>query len=52
MLSDAVQVFVAIEHVDFRSSLYPPAGFARDRIGIEAGESALVDFFGRRRDAL
>jgi transposase len=48
----AVQVFVAIEAVDWRSGFDRLAGFARERIGLEPSTSALFVFFGRRRDAV
>jgi hypothetical protein len=44
-----VQVFVAIDPVDLRSSFERLSGIAKEQIGYDAREGAPFVFFGRRR---
>ena len=52
MIPQGVQVFVALDAVDMRSSFDRLSGIAQEQIGYEARSGALFVFFGRRRDAL
>lgn len=52
MIPQGVQVFVALDPVDMRSSFDRLSGIALEQIGYEARSGALFVFFGRRRDAL
>jgi transposase len=52
VIPQGVQVFVALDPVDMRSSFDRLSGIAKEQIGYEARSGALFVFFGRRRDAL
>lgn len=52
MIPQGVQVFVALDPVDMRSSFDRLSGIALEQIGYDARSGALFVFFGRRRDAL
>jgi transposase len=52
MIPSGVQIYVALEPIDMRSSFDRLSGFAKEQIGYEARSGALFVFFGRRRDAL
>lgn len=52
MIPQGVQVFVALDPVDMRSSFDRLSGIAKEQIGYEARSGALFVFYGRRRDAL
>lgn len=52
MIPQGVQVFVALDAVDMRSSFDRLSGIAKEQIGYEARSGALFVFYGRRRDAL
>lgn len=52
MIPQGVQVFVALDPVDLRSSFDRLSGIAREQIGYDARSGALFVFHGRRRDAL
>ena len=52
MIPQGVQVFVALDPVDMRSSFDRLSGIAQEQVGYEARSGALFVFFGRRRDAL
>ncbi len=52
MIPQGVQVFVALDPVDMRSSFDRLSGIAQEQIGYEARGGALFVFYGRRRDAL
>lgn len=52
MIPQGVQVFVALDPVDMRSSFDRLSGIAKEQIGYDARSGALFIFCGRRRDAL
>jgi transposase len=52
VIPQGVQVFVAIDPVDMRSSFDRLSGIAKEQIGYDARSGALFIFCGRRRDAL
>lgn len=52
MIPQGVQVFVALDPVDMRSSFDRLSGIAKEQVGYDARSGALFVFFGRRRDAL
>jgi transposase len=52
VIPQGVQVFVALDPVDLRSSFDRLSGIAQEQIGYEARGGALFVFYGRRRDAL
>ncbi len=52
MIPQGVQVFVALDAVDMRSSFDRLSGIAKEQIGYEARCGSLFVFYGRRRDAL
>jgi transposase len=52
LIPQSVQVFVALEPVDMRSSFDRLSGIAKEQIGYESRSGALFVFYGRRRDAL
>ncbi len=52
MIPQGVQVFVALDPIDLRSSFDRLSGIAKERIGYDARSGALFVFYGRRRDAL
>lgn len=52
MIPHGVQVFVALDPVDLRSSFDRLSGIAKEQVGYEARSGALFVFHGRRRDAL
>ena len=52
MIPQGVQVFVALDPVDMRSSFERLSGIAKEQIGYDARGGALFVFYGRRRDAL
>jgi transposase len=52
VIPQGVQVFVALDPVDMRSSFDRLSGIAKEQIGYEARSGALFVFYGRRRDAL
>jgi transposase len=52
VIPQGVQVFVALDPVDMRSSFDRLSGIAQEQIGYEARGGALFVFYGRRRDAL
>lgn len=52
MIPQGVQVFVALDPVDLRSSFDRLSGLVKEQIGYDARSGALFVFYGRRRDAL
>lgn len=52
MIPHGVQIFLAIEPVDLRSSFDRLAGLASEHVGYDARCGALFVFVGRRRAAL
>jgi transposase len=52
MIPQGVQIFVALDPVDMRSSFDRLSGIATEQIGYDARSGALFVFYGRRRDAL
>jgi transposase len=52
VIPQGVQVFVALDPVDLRSSFDRLSGIAKEQIGYDARGGALFVFYGRRRDAL
>jgi transposase len=52
VIPQGVQVFVALDPVDMRSSFDRLSGIAKEQIGYDARGGALFVFYGRRRDAL
>jgi transposase len=52
VIPQGVQVFVAIDPIDMRSSFDRLSGIAKEQIGYDARSGALFIFCGRRRDAL
>ena len=52
MIPQGVQVFVALDPIDLRSSFDRLSGIAQEQIGYEGRGGALFVFYGRRRDAL
>jgi transposase len=52
VIPQGVQVFVALDPVDLRSSFDRLSGIAKEQIGYESRCGALFVFYGRRRDAL
>ncbi len=52
MIPQGVQVFVALDPVDLRSSFDRLSGIAKEQVGYDARSGALFVFYGRRRDAL
>jgi transposase len=52
VIPQGVQVFVALDPVDMRSSFDRLSGIAKEQIGYDARSGALFIFCGRRRDAL
>jgi transposase len=52
MIPQGVQVFVALDPIDLRSSFDRLSGIAKERVGYDARSGALFVFHGRRRDAL
>ncbi len=52
MIPQGVQVFVALDAVDMRSSFDRLSGIAKEQIGYEGSLRFAFVFYGRRRDAL
>jgi len=52
VIPQGVQVFVALDPVDLRSSFDRLSGIAKEQVGYDARSGALFVFYGRRRDAL
>ena len=52
MIPSGVDIYLALEPVDMRSSFDRLSGLVKERVGYESRSRALFVFFGRRKDAI
>ncbi len=52
MIPSGIDIYLALEPVDMRSSFDRLSGLVKERVGYESRSRALFVFFGRRKDAI